>query len=157
MCIRDRFGRANHFSKEDNIWRINENGIRWACYETNLLGDPQVALKDPVLSVKLEISITHPVNGSYLYINDKQFYVPFLKMPVIIGKLTIKTKVNSTPSFILEEVDFFIDDKLIYSTMEGPYETVWSDGSTGYHVIKVIAKTRYNFTASDQVKVFRVY
>ena len=151
------FGRANHFSKEDNIWRINENGIRWACYETNLLGDPQVALKNPMLNIKLEISITHPVNGSYLYINDKQFYVPFLKVPAIIGKLTIKAKLNLTPSFILEEVDFFIDDKLVYSTREGPYEAVWSNGSTGYHVIKVIAKTRYNFTASDQVKVFRVY
>ena len=83
--------------------------------------------------------------------------MPFLKVPAIIGKLTIKAKLNLTPSFILEEVDFFIDDKLVYSTREGPYEAVWSNGSTGYHVIKVIAKTRYNFTASDQVKVFRVY
>ncbi len=39
-------GRANHFSKEDNIWRINENGYRWAYYETNLFGDPQLKLKD---------------------------------------------------------------------------------------------------------------
>ncbi len=40
-------GRANHFSKEDNIWRINENGYRWAYYQTNLFGDPQLKLKGP--------------------------------------------------------------------------------------------------------------
>ncbi len=38
-------GRANHYSKENNIWRINENGYRWVYYETNLFGDPQLRLK----------------------------------------------------------------------------------------------------------------
>lgn len=40
-------GKANHYSKEDNIWRINENGYRWAYYETNLFGDPQLRIKEP--------------------------------------------------------------------------------------------------------------
>jgi len=31
-----QLGRANHYSKEDHIWHINENGIRWVYYETNL-------------------------------------------------------------------------------------------------------------------------
>jgi len=35
-------GRASHFSKEDNIPRINENGMRWCYYETNLFGDPEL-------------------------------------------------------------------------------------------------------------------
>ena len=38
-------GKANHYSKEDNIWRINENGYRWVYYETNLFGDPQLRLR----------------------------------------------------------------------------------------------------------------
>jgi hypothetical protein len=38
-------GQANHYSKEDNIWHINENGLRWAYYETNLFGDPQVGVQ----------------------------------------------------------------------------------------------------------------
>jgi len=38
-------GRANHYSKEDHIWHINENGIRWVYYETNLFGDPALRIK----------------------------------------------------------------------------------------------------------------
>jgi hypothetical protein len=44
-------GRANHYSKEDHIWHINENGIRWVYYETNLLGDPEVAIKTPDIRI----------------------------------------------------------------------------------------------------------
>ncbi|KYK24510.1 hypothetical protein AYK24_05995 [Thermoplasmatales archaeon SG8-52-4] len=36
-------GRASHYSKEDNIPRIAENGMRWCYYETNLFGDPEVS------------------------------------------------------------------------------------------------------------------
>jgi hypothetical protein len=40
-------GPANHYSKEDNIWRLNQNGFRWAFYQTNLFGDPNLRIKDP--------------------------------------------------------------------------------------------------------------
>ena len=35
---------ANQDSKEDNIWRIGENCMRWCYYELNLFGDPAVDL-----------------------------------------------------------------------------------------------------------------
>lgn len=38
-------GRANHYAKEDHIWHINENGIRWVYYETNLFGDPVLRIQ----------------------------------------------------------------------------------------------------------------
>jgi hypothetical protein len=38
-------GQANHYSKEDHIWHIDENGIRWVYYETNLFGDPALRIK----------------------------------------------------------------------------------------------------------------
>ena len=34
-------GRANQDSKEDNLWDINGECIRWCYYELNLFGDPQ--------------------------------------------------------------------------------------------------------------------
>jgi len=42
-----QLGPASHYSKEDNAWRIDENGIRWCYYQTNLFGDPSLAIKDP--------------------------------------------------------------------------------------------------------------
>ncbi|HUV29518.1 MAG TPA: C25 family cysteine peptidase [Acidobacteriota bacterium] len=39
-------GRANQDSKEDNLFRINENAMRWCYYELNLFGDPTVSIRD---------------------------------------------------------------------------------------------------------------
>jgi len=38
-------GKANSDSKEDNIYRINEDYMRWCCYELNLFGDPTLAFR----------------------------------------------------------------------------------------------------------------
>ena len=35
-------GSANHDSKEDNLYRINDECMRWCYYQLNLLGDPTV-------------------------------------------------------------------------------------------------------------------
>lgn len=40
-------GQASHYSKEDNVWRIDENGMRWCYYQTNLFGDPELSIRDP--------------------------------------------------------------------------------------------------------------
>jgi hypothetical protein len=38
-------GRANHDSKEDNLYRIDESCMRWVYYEANLFGDPTASIK----------------------------------------------------------------------------------------------------------------
>ncbi len=38
-------GAANHDSKEDNIYRINESCMRWCTYELTLFGDPTVTVR----------------------------------------------------------------------------------------------------------------
>lgn len=38
-------GRANQDSKEDNLYRLDERSMRWCYLQTNLFGDPTVALK----------------------------------------------------------------------------------------------------------------
>ena len=44
---RDRsIGLANHSSKEANLYRVNEDCMRWCYYELTLFGDPSVAIKD---------------------------------------------------------------------------------------------------------------
>jgi len=40
-----RLGPANHDSKEDNAYRIDESCMRWCTYELNLFGDPTVPIK----------------------------------------------------------------------------------------------------------------
>ncbi|UCD16294.1 MAG: choice-of-anchor J domain-containing protein, partial [Candidatus Zixiibacteriota bacterium] len=38
-------GRANHDSKEDNLYRIGDDCMRWCYYELNLFGDPTVSIR----------------------------------------------------------------------------------------------------------------
>ncbi len=40
-----QLGPANHDSKEDNLYRINDDYMRWCCYEINLFGDPTVSFR----------------------------------------------------------------------------------------------------------------
>lgn len=43
--FKPQIGRANHDSKEDNIYRISQECMRWCFYELNLFGDPTIAVK----------------------------------------------------------------------------------------------------------------
>ncbi|MEA2030003.1 MAG: C25 family cysteine peptidase [candidate division Zixibacteria bacterium] len=40
-----QLGPANHDSKEDNLYRVNESCMRWCYYEITLFGDPTVAIR----------------------------------------------------------------------------------------------------------------
>jgi len=40
-----QMGAANHDSKEDNLYRINESCMRWCTYELTLFGDPTIPFK----------------------------------------------------------------------------------------------------------------
>ncbi len=49
-------GRANHDSKEDNLFLIQRSCMRWCYYETNLFGDPAVAFVNASGKPQLSIS-----------------------------------------------------------------------------------------------------
>ena len=81
-------GRASHYSKEDNIWRIDENGYRWCYYQTNLFGDPSLRIKNPadIAPGKPEtpmgpssgaINTEYPYKTSAIDPNDNQLFYLF--------------------------------------------------------------------------------
>jgi len=136
-----QLGMANHYSKEDHIWHINENGIRWVYYETNLLGDPEVAIKDSTPSnVELTISIAHPQNDGLLYILNRRICpIPLLKLPIIIGKITVQAEAFSDPEGQVYSVEFYLDDESQLIDSEPPYEWEINSHLTGRHTITVMA------------------
>ena len=136
-----QLGRANHYSKEDHIWHINENGIRWVYYETNLLGDPEVAIKDSTPSnVELTISITHPQNDGLLYILNRRICpIPLLKLPIIVGKITVQAEAFSDPEGQVYSVEFYLDNESQLIDSEPPYEWEINSHLMGRHTIAVTA------------------
>lgn len=133
-------GRANHYSKEDNVWRINENGMRWVYYETNLFGDPQVALKEPYEKVNISIDLQKPLNG--IYILDYGPIFPTLSSTIIIGDITIKANVTTEPSGKLQKVNLYIDGILKASFENENIAWKWEEKAFGEHKICIEAIAR---------------
>jgi len=118
-----QIGRANHYSKEDHIWHIDENGIRWVYYETNLFGDPEISIKNPDSSnIEILVNITQPEPHNLYIINNKICTIPFLEYPLIIGDITIKTEISSIPEGYVYYVDFKLNNESVFVDDSFPYE-----------------------------------
>lgn len=150
-------GMANHYSKEDNIWHIDENGMRWACYETNLFGDPQIKIKEPNPDINLSINITRPLKGGYIYINDGDpIPISFLNKPFILGNITIIANATSIPENMIESVEFSIDNTTLYIDPNAPYQWTLSKIGRGLHTITVKVNGKYNSTGEDKIQIYKI-
>jgi len=150
-------GRANHASKEDNIWRIDEPGMRWACYETNLLGDPELSIKHAEeIKVNISIDILKPQKGR-IYLFNKEINTPFLILPLIFGNITIEANITSEPEGFITKVEFYIDGKLHYVDYKEPYEYNWDERVIGRHTINITAYAVNNKESKDmEVRIFNI-
>jgi len=63
---KNRIGWANHKSKEDNLYRVNESCMRWCYYETNLMGDPAVAFLETDSCIDADADIICDVTDNCL-------------------------------------------------------------------------------------------
>ena len=139
-----QIGKANHYSKEDNIWRINENGVRWVYYETNLFGDPEISIKNPNESnINITIEITQPEDKFLYILNKKICQVPILRYPLIIGDISLKCEINSYPEEQIYYVEFFLDNESIFIDNTYQYEFDLNTRLFGIHNIKINVYT-YN-------------
>lgn len=149
-------GKANHASKQDNVWRINENGMRWCYYQTNLFGDPELSLKNSIPYVEVDVTFTKPVGG-YLYLADKlSCPLFFLKHPVILGSITVSVDAQSTPHDMIETVAFYVDNESTHVADTHPYEWRWSTREFGVHTLRVVVTAAYGFTGSAEIQVLKL-
>jgi hypothetical protein len=150
-----QFGPANHYSKQDHIWQIDENGMRWAYYETNLLGDPELSIKKPLPDVAVNVDIQNPVDEGCLYVNDgAPIALSFLQRPFVFGGITLRAEVVTDPNDFTESVSFIVDGDTVFVDDEFPYEWFWDPSSRGAHTITIKADALYDFSGSDMVSVY---
>lgn len=70
----------------------------------------------------------------------------------LIGETTLKAEVTARQDSDVERVDFFLDDKLLFSDNEPPYQVVHDFGrKPTAHVIKAVAVHKQGLTVSDFV------
>jgi len=148
-------GRANHYSKEDHIWHINENGIRWVYYETNLFGDPEVSIKDSYpSSVVFNITFTCPENSGSLYILGKKIFPFFLiKVPFLIGRTTMQVEAISDPEGQVFSVEFYLDNESQHVDYEAPYEYNLNTFLVGRHTVTAEVHGIYGGKKSKSIDI----
>ncbi len=71
---------------------------------------------------------------------------------ILVGEVTIRAEVQSKREEDVARVDFFVDDRLILSDTDRPFQAVYNFGKkSGVHVIRAVARHRDGPTASDFV------
>jgi len=93
------------------------------------------------------VGIERPSN--YLYILDREI-VP-LKMPIIIGKITIMADAYDEDG--INKVEFYVDEVLKSTDYEEPYSWLWNESAIGRHEIKIIAYDNSGNKAEDMINV----
>jgi hypothetical protein len=82
-----------------------------------------------------EVNITKPTNALYIL----GIKIPILlQMPLIIGRITITVDAHDNESG-MDRVECYINDELMATDEEPPYEILWHEAAFGERTIKVIA------------------
>jgi len=123
-------GRANHDSKEDNLFLIQRSCMRWVYYETNLFGDPAVAFQN-ASGLKPQLRISEVVGGRRVVQasieNDGE--VPVSNIPwsmTVRGGLIGQINISSMDSF----ASLGVGDKLSIQ----PHKTIFGLGKISIQV-----------------------
>lgn len=99
------------------------------------------------------VELLEPKKGFYIG-GMKILPLPFLT--VVIGKVCIKVN-TSDADLGVERVEIYIDDEIVATLNETPYEYVWSEGFSGRHLIKVISYDFAGNHAEESIKVWKIF
>jgi hypothetical protein len=98
-----------------------------------------------------QIYIANPRYGKILFKdNEKKSYK--YKTPIIIDETNIYAEVKQG-IYNIEKVEFYYDNKLLFTDIEKPYEYMLNKISIGFHKIKVIAYDTNGNNARDEIKI----
>ena len=112
-----------------------------------LNGDPTLHLF-PGTDSEPYITITKPDDA--IYVKDNKLMSFFT--PTIIGEITIETCITND-GYEINHVDFFVDEELISTDNESPYECLWDEKIFGQHTLKVIAYDNNKNETTDEVEI----
>ena len=134
-------GDANHYAKEDHAYHIDDNGIRWVFYETNLIGDPAVEMRGPIdIDVNISANWTNPQPGG-LVIRNTPILNLGLSNALIFGPITLGVQAATEPAGFMFCVEFYLDDELLDVAYDEPYCCPVFGRLFGQHTFKAIVKS----------------
>ncbi len=133
---------------QDNINNVNfsylVNTTRHIAATMAILAD--IEIEQP------QMYIANPRAGRILF-NDNLQKTYKYKTPLVIDETNIYAEVKQG-KYSIEKVEFFYNNKLLFTDTEKPFEFMLNKISIGFHKIKVIAYDTKGNSATDQMKIF---
>jgi hypothetical protein len=99
----------------------------------------------------LYASIVRPESGK-IYFKNREIMSIIPDLAIIIGKINIEANVMDYKSG-MNKVEFYIDDVLLHSDYDIPYEWLWNEFAFGNHEIKVVAYDAEGNKAESNINV----
>lgn len=135
---------------QDNINNVN---FSYLINTTRHIAATMAILADIDIE-KPQIYIANPRAGRILF-NDNEKKTYKYKTPLIIDETNIYAEVKQG-AYPIEKVEFYYNNKLLFTDKEKPYEYMLNKISIGFHKIKVIAYDTNGNNAMDQIKILFV-
>ena len=126
---------ADEYNDNGSDWYLLWDILDWVIYE-NITKPPQ-----------LDISITKP-KSSYLYLLDKQLFS--ITRTIIIGGITIETKIGNNSYYEIKNVTFYIDDNIRHIDDSPPYRWFYDGQGFNKHLLRVVVNSFDSKTSDDE-------
>lgn len=132
---------------EDTISNVN---LDYLLNTTRLIAGTIAFLGDAEME-KPYLMLSSPKRGR-IYVNGEEIYQLIRERTAVIGKNVISAHANSPHG--IEKVEFYVDDRLVYTDDEAPYEYEMSRISFRKHDITVVAYDAQGKSALDSMDIF---
>ena len=148
VCIWEAEGDPNMHTPQDNINNVN---ISYLVNTTRHIAATMAILADTEIEVP-QIYIANPRHGKIFYNDNIRKNIEQIK-PIIIDETNIYAEVKQG-FFPIDRVEFFYNDKLLFTDREKPYEYILNKRSIFLHNIKVVVYDIKGNSATDQMKIW---
>ncbi len=147
VAVWEGSGDPNMHTPQDDINNVNfsylVNTTRHIAATMAILADMDV--EQP------QIYIANPRIGKIFYCDNVQKTYKY-KIPIIIDETNIYAEVKQG-TYPIGKVEFYCDEKLLFTDTEKPYEYMLNKRSIGFHKIKVVAYDTQKNNATDEMKI----
>ena len=147
VCVWEGEGDPNMHSPQDNINNVN---FSYLVNTTRHIAATMAILADADVKVP-QIYIANPRHGKILY-KDNALKNIESNIPIIIDETNIYTEVKKGFNAI-DRVEFYYNERLLFTDTEKPYEYLLNKRSVGIHKIKVIVYDTAGYNATDEMKI----
>jgi hypothetical protein len=147
VCVWEGEGDPNMHTSQDNINNVN---FSYLVNTTRHIASTMAILADTEIEVP-QVYIANPRHGKIFYKDNIRKNIEY-NIPIVLDETNIYAEVKQGV-YPIDRVEFYYNDKLLFTDTEKPYEYMLNKRSIGLHMIQVIVYDTKGNSAIDQLEI----